>query len=102
MLSGKVVKFREKSFISIFLNYFMKMIYDTGNAKKTIRKPRQKYDSDRIDRVIRNAKNNGEKLRNNDDLEIMELYNSRKYNLSDIGYQFNRSGSTIRRSLKRM
>ena len=73
MLSGKVVKFREKSFISIFLNYFMKMIYDTGNAKKTIRKPRQKYDSDRIDRVIRNAKNNGEKLRNNGIIQFQKV-----------------------------
>jgi len=73
LLSGKVVKFREKSFISIFLNYFMKMIYDTGNAKKTIRKPRQKYDSDRIDRVIRNAKNNGEKLRNNGIIQFQKV-----------------------------
>jgi len=63
---------------------------------------RNRYDSDRINRVIKNAKKNGQKLTNNDDLEIMELYNSRKYNLSDIGYQFNRSGSTVRRSLKRM
>jgi len=51
----------------------MKMIYDTGNAKKTIRKPRQKYDSDRIDRVIRNAKNNGEKLRNNGIIQFQKV-----------------------------